>query len=157
MIAISVSLIGFLRYEKYKTRPENLDFFIKLLSAYRLELKWSRKSLDDIVKNFHYKGYESYLKEIVSMLDKKTKLEAYAEENSYFEKMYLTQEDRSVLKYFFSECGKGSMFSELNLCEKTLETLEAKKQEAAAEFKKQGTLSLKLGVLCGVWLAIMLL
>lgn len=45
----------------------------------------------------------------------------------------------------------------MTLCEKTLETLEAKNQEAVAEFKKQGPLSLKLGAVCGAWLAIMLL
>lgn len=157
MIAISVLLQSFLRYEKYRTRPRDLDLFIKLLGAYKLELKWSRKAFDDIVRDFHYKGYDQYLKEVVSMLDKSPKIKAYIEENSRFSSMNFTSDDVAVLKYFFSESGKGSLLSEISLCEKTLETLEAKKLEAEADFKRQGPLALKLGIVGGVWLIIMLL
>ena len=157
MIAVSILLIGFVRYEKYKSRPLDLELFIKLISAYRLELKWSRKSFDEIAGSFHYKGYDSYLNEAVSMIGVKSKSEASMDDNSKFALMNLSDDDAAVLRYFFSESGKGSLLSEVTLCEKTLETLEAKKQEAVAEFKKQGPLSLKLGAVCGAWLAIMLL
>ena len=157
MIAVSILLIGFVRYEKYKSRLLELDLFIKLISAYRLELKWSRKSFDEIAGGFHCKGYDLYLKEAVSMIDVRSKLDAYMDDNSKFALMNFTDDDKAVLRYFFSESGKGSLLSEVTLCEKTLETLEAKKQEAMAEFKKQGPLSLKLGAICGAWLAIMLL
>ena len=91
------------------------------------------------------------------MIDVRSKLDAYMDDNSKFALMNFTDDDKAVLRYFFSESGKGSLLSGATLCEKTLETLEAKKQEAMAEFKKQGPLSLKLGAICGAWLAIMLL
>ena len=157
MIAISILMFGFFRYERYKTRPKDLEFFIKLLYAYRLELKWSKKSFDEIVSSFKYKGYDQYISEAVGMLNHKTKLEAYIEENSKFVNMSFTADDTAVLKYFFSESGKGNLISEINLCDKTIEILEAKKQEAEANFKRQGPLALKLGIVCGAWLIIMLM
>lgn len=157
MIAISILLFGFFRYERYKTRPKDLDFFIKLFYAYRLELKWSVKPFEEITACFKYKGYDKYLNQALSMLNSCTKLGAYIENNTEFLKMSFSEDDISVLKYFFSESGKGNLISEINLCEKTIEILEAKKQEAEAEFKKQGPLALKLGIVCGAWLIIMLL
>ena len=106
MIAVSILLIGFVRYEKYKSRPLDLDLFIKLISAYRLELKWSRKSFDEIAGSFHCKGYDLYLKEAVSMIDVRSKLDAYMDDNSKFALMNFTDDDKAVLRYFFSESGK---------------------------------------------------
>lgn len=157
MIAISTLLFGYLRYEKYKSRPKDIELFITILSAYRLELKWSKKSFDEIVKDFHCKGYDPYLRETSILLGSGSRVNAYIDENKYFSSMNLSSDDTDIIRYFLSESGKGSLMSEMSLCEKALNTLEVKKQEAEAEFRKQGPLVLKLGAVCGAWIIIMLL
>lgn len=157
MISISALLFGYLRYEKYKSRPKDIELFIDLLCAYKLELKWSKKSFDEIVKGFRRKDYDPYLKEASVLSDTGSRVSAYIDDNKYFSSMCLSSDDTDIIRYFLSESGKGSLMSEVSLCEKALNTLQVKKQEAEAEFKKQGPLVLKLGAVCGAWMIIMLL
>ncbi len=157
MIAISAFVFGLMRYEKYKRRPRDIEFFIKLLSAYSAELKWSRKTLDEIISSCVFPDYEQYVDTVKALICAgDSRKDAFTVKNSEYDAMSLTDDDRAVLNCFFAESGRGGLVSEQTLCNRTLDALENAMQNARDELKRHGVLSLKLGAVCGVWIMIML-
>ena len=157
MIAISIFSAGLTRFFRLKKRPAQLSEFITFFEAYLLELNWSRKSVSEITYNFKDGEFAQYINTAKQLSDSYSPAQAYTDMNSYFEHMQLNSDDRAIIRYFFVESGQGSLAGEKSLCEKTLETLKIRLQEAESDYKRQGMLSLKLGILCGIWLIVMLI
>lgn len=156
IVSVSVLLFGFTYFLKYKQRPEQLELFLNIISIYNSELKWSQKSLFEILSDFKSDKYSDYVTEVKTLYSTGHALsEAFIDNNSVFSGFVLNNHDISVLKYFFEECGKNNLLGEISLCEKTIETLSKRKNDALEEYKKLGPLSLKLSFACGIWAAIM--
>lgn len=157
MMLISSVLFGYSRYKTYKSRPKELEIFIRLISAYRLGLNWNKRSLAELLSERPNYGFENYFERARELVTSSTYAEAFIEKNSEFGKMHLTNDDTKILKYFFEESGNGGLVQETSLCDKTVAALTSRKTEAEAESKKLAPLALKLAVLFGVCLLILVL
>lgn len=157
MIAISSMLVALTYYNKYKTRPNSLEWFIKLITHYKFELKWRRNSLIQLVLDYANDEYSEYVSEIKYSASDDSLTERFIDNNSKFESLKLSKEDVIILRNFLNESGKSSLESELSLCDKTLSALEIQKNNATSDFNKMGSLALKLGVICTIWIIIMLI
>ncbi len=157
IIAISVFLIGLSYYLKYKKRPQVLEMFIELLIAYQTELKWSQKSIVEVIETFDSSRCVEYISKVKCLAKNMSIEQAFVDNNSEFDILLLGDNDRLIIKHFFKECGKLSLKSEIDLCDRTINALTAQKNNASLESEKFGTLSLKLGAICGVWVAIMMI
>ncbi len=154
MIAISTIVVGFIYYDKYKRRVDSLHKFVKLLSCYKFELKWSRKDIKDVLKIFKD---DKYIDEVKTLIYECDLCESFIKKNQLFKYLELNKEDENIIVNFLTDTGKGNFETEYALCCKTLECLEKRQEEAAAQFKKLGPLYLKLGIVCAVGLFIMLI
>ena len=156
MIAISCTLIGILYYLNIKARPNELNFFISLLSEYHNQLKWQQKSLEEIVSNFKYNGFENYLITVNKLIKEEGICDSFITKNDLFTAFHLTTDDKKILMAFFEQTGFSGLDTELNLVSKTLSALESLKEEAMAKFKRLGPFSIKLSIVCGIWIIILL-
>ena len=152
IMMISSVLYGLSFYKKYKLRPSSLDVYINLIEKYLLELKWKRKSIYDVIKDF---DNSEYFNEFKILLANNTLKDSAITLNSKYCNLYLTGEDTLILKCFFENTGKSNLESEIVLCNKTLEQLRLQKEDAEINMKKFGPLSLKFCFIIAVWIAIM--
>lgn len=157
MLTVSILLLGIKIYEKYKIRPKALNFFIELLTIYKFELKWSRKTIREIISNYQDASFKDYKSEVISLLNEQSLVNAFIENNNKFSALYLNESDELILRNFFIETGKGGLIAETALCDKTIDILTESKENAALNFKKLGPLTIKLSIICGIWLIIMLI
>ena len=156
MTMISALLFGYSRYNAYKSRPKELNMFISLISAYKLELQWRKKTLSELIDGGLHLGYPEYIDDARRLLAVKSPREAFIECNPHYSKLHLNADDTAVLGYFFEESGKCGLMQEIALCDKTLVVLKARMDDADAERKRLAPLALKLAVLCGIWMIILI-
>ncbi len=155
ILMISSVLLGMSFYKKYKARPEDLNIFITLLNSYIVELKWKRKTFVDVVKQF--KNDNRYLFSFASLLPFNSVLDSAITKNNEFNNLFLEKKDIEILEHFFNNTGKGSMESEVSLCQSTIELLKNKRDEAEIKMKKMGPLALKICIIIGIWIAVIML
>ena len=154
-IMISVFSFGFIRFVNLKKRPEELEMFIKLITEYRTDLKWQQRTFTQVLCEFKAESLAKYFSKAAELSLDSDHLYAFTDGNVYFRELHLSAEDITVIKYFLSKIGKNSLESETTLCQKTLETLESLKTEAVSKYKKSGPLTVKLSLICGIWLAVL--
>lgn len=156
MMGISIFLFGLLNYEKLKRRVDSIKWFLNFLSSYKFELKWSKKSIPELLKRYDKEKSNEYIKETLLNLSTHNLLEAFIDNNTRFKDLKLNDDEINALRYFFSESGKNNLETEVSLCEKTISYFESRAKDADYELKKTGPLSVKLGVICGAWILILL-
>ncbi len=156
ILSISSIVIGLSFYEKYKVRPDSLVMFIELINNYQFRLKMERKSFLDVL--FCADKNDKYIKECKTKAnDKSSLVSAMISENSCFEELMISNDDKIILLNFFNKTGKGSFNDEVNLCTDTLNALNLQLTESKNIFKKSGIFSLKIALAVALWIAIILL
>lgn len=155
IISVSILLTGMGFYEKYNLRPKSLGIFIELLTVYSNDLKLYRKSLSEVIRSLDTS--DDYLKECKRLIHVRPLYEAAVTDNIYFDKLFLSKDDKIILTSFFEKAGKSVLNEESLLCQKTIRALEIQREQASEEMKKMGPLSLKLGAIVGVLAAIILI
>ncbi len=157
IITISIVLIGIIQYIKLKSRPMELDLYIKILTEYCNELKWNQKSLKEVILDFKAVDFNEYINETIRLLHEKDYLDSLFDSNEKYRYFHLNPEDESVLRNFCFQSGNYGIENEIKLCEKTIKTLEYYKTEAETKFKKLGLFSVKIALICGIWAFILLI
>lgn len=157
MIASSFVIVGIMIYDKYKIRSRSLDWFIDLFSAYQGELKWSKKSIFEVLLTLRDDKHKQYVNNVISNYDNMDALSAFVLKNDYFRLFSLNSDDISILKHFFLRSGNSNLQAEVSLCEKTIEALKNAKQVAEGDLNKLGPLYFKLSLICGAWIFLILI
>lgn len=155
-ILISAFSFGFVRFISLKRRPDELELFIKLITDYNTDLKWQQRSFSQVVCEFKSDRFARYIDKASELVCDCDCLYSFIDGNPYFNEFHFSVQDITVLKYFFSRIGKNSLESEISLCQKTLDTLEVLKAEAISKYKKLGPFTVKLSIVCGIWVAVLL-
>lgn len=155
ILCVSIFLFGILFNEKYKTRYKSLCIFYDILNSYAIELKLHRKTISDII--YHFNNNSNYFNKSKTLISTNTIIEAMITQNNYFNELMLSKQDLSIISNFFTNCGKGSYKTELELCTNTLYALEKLKNDAFDSYKKFGPFTVKLSVIASIWIFVILI
>ena len=156
ILSISSIVVGLSFYEKYKRRPDSLLMFIDLINNYQLRLKMERKSFSDIL--FMIDKSDEYIVECKKQARNNLSLGcAMITENSHFEELMLSNDDKTILLNFFNKTGSGSFNDEVTLCTDSLNALNLQLTNSKDIFNKTGVFSIKFALAIALWIAIILL
>jgi len=145
MIAFCIALAYFAS-GKYRLRKSFYAQFERFNETYLTELQYRRKALTEFLRNGSYSGAFS---ETLSRL-----ANGHVVEIGY---PFLTKEEQTDGKYYFSMLGRGDSVSQISFFSSQAKLLSEKKNACAKEAKERTELYLKLGLLSGLALVILVL
>ncbi|MBR2488905.1 MAG: stage III sporulation protein AB [Clostridia bacterium] len=140
ILFICCSAAGFLKSSALKKRADKLSCFIKNL-----------QELSERIRSG-----EGEIKQLCSICFEKN-LGEFENGRFSFSKDFLTKEDISLLSEFFENLGMRDSLREYERCMLYKKLIENKQSDAEGDFRSLSGLYNTLGVLCGVFLIIILL
>ena len=153
-IVFLCTLIGYIFSKKYKVRANFFQSLLYLCQKFDIEINYSRERLKNIFLNLDEKN-KSALKGIdnnyIAFIDKEAPLD---KENLFKGVSFLKDNEKDLIFTFFKSLGRSDVDSQ----SKELKNFQLRFEELAgktnAENKKYGSLSIKLGLICGLMLVV---
>lgn len=140
ILFICCSVAGFLKSFSLKKRADKLSCFIKALSELSERIR----------------GGEGEIKQLCSVCFEKN-LGSFQKGRFSVSKDFLSKEDITLLNEFFENLGMKDSLREYERCMLYKKLLENKQSDAEGDFRSLSGLYSTLGVLCGVFIIIILL
>lgn len=155
-IFILCVFIGYIFSIKYKKRKNFFSSIITLANKLSLEINFSRERLKILIENSDFSS-KKYLYEIdkkfVDFLDKKSELT----EEYLFEKIdFLTKEEKEIVYMFFKTLGRSDVENQTKEIQNFLKRFSQSYEQCESQQKKYGPLSVKLGIVAGLFFAVLI-
>lgn len=149
-------LVGFLFYSKYNKRKKFYTSLIMLAEKLSVEINFSRERLKILVENFDAGVRKNLLgvdEGFISYLEKKDELslQVFSKANC------LKQDEKEFILLFLKTLGRSDVENQTKEISAYISRFDEKKEETTKEFKKYGSLSLKLSVVAGLFFTILLI
>ncbi len=153
-VVILCGFIGYLFSRKYKQRSNFFSALILLCQKFDVEINYSRERLKNI-----FLSLDEKIKKNLSGIDKNYLLyldkEIELEKSELFKNIgFLKESEKDVIFPFFRTLGRSDVDSQSKEIKNYLTRFESLFSSADAENKKYGTLSIKLGVILGLFLVV---
>ena len=157
LIVVFGGFIGFMFSKKYKQRFNFFQALILLCQKFDVEINFSRERLKNIFEGLdekHKRNLYGLDVNFVSYLNKKTELNS----DELFKNInFLKDSEKDVLFQFFKCLGRSDIDSQTKEIKNFQSRFETIANVAEVENKKYGKLSIKLGVIAGLFLVVILI
>lgn len=147
--------IGFIFAKKYKTRENFFMALVMLCQKFDVEINYSRQRLKNIFASLddkQKKALQGIDKNFLSFIDKESPLEKeYLFKNINF----LKEDEKDVIFMFFKNLGRSDVDSQSKEIKNFQSRFEAISNNAIKDNKKYGQLSIKLGIVAGLFIVVL--
>lgn len=149
--------IGYAFSIKYKRRVQFYSALIMLAQKLDVEINFSRERLKKLIETIDEKMKRDLFgvdKNFIAYLDSEGQLDM----NKLFEKCsFLKVEEKEMVFLFFKNLGRSDITGQTKEIQNFLKRFDDNLTKCTAENKKYGALCLKLGVIAGLFLAVILI
>ncbi|MBQ8684889.1 MAG: stage III sporulation protein AB [Clostridia bacterium] len=155
-IVAFTSFCGYILTKKYRKRKLFFTQLNEFNERFLSEISYYRRPIAEFASKYTYKGeFNEFLEKYFEYIDETPRFfeEVFASEGFTF----LTAEEKTVLRDYFSMLGKGNSASQQAYFSSVKERLIKLKTEAEAACKRYGDLYIKLGFLCGLLILILII
>ncbi|MBP3431738.1 MAG: stage III sporulation protein AB [Clostridia bacterium] len=142
---------------KYSKRKKFFSSLISLAEKLALEINFSRERLKVLLQNFDDSSKRNLLgidEKFVEYLDKKCEL---TQEEVFKKADCLKTDEKEAVLLFLKTLGRSDVENQTKEIESFVTRFEETKKKCDEEQKKYGSLSMKLGVVAGLFCAIILI
>lgn len=147
---------GYFLSNKYTKRKKFFSSLISLANKLSLEINFSRERLKVLIENFDDSNKKNLFgvdKKFVDYLDKKSDLN----QQELFSKLdFLKNNEKDYVFLFFRTLGRSDVENQTKEIQIFIKRFCEIKDVCDAEQKKYGVLSLKLGVIAGLFFAVIM-
>ena len=145
LIVAFCTFLGYCAAGKYRARKSFYSQLNAFNEKYLAELKFSRKPLSQLIKEFSFTG------DLAETMGKLQKTRTVAVDFAY-----LTKEERSYIAEYLSMLGRGDSHSQTGYFSAQASLLAESKKKSESEAKSYTELYLKLGLLAGLAFVILI-
>ena len=150
-------VVGFTFFNKYDRRKKFFSSLIMLAEKLTVEINFSRERLKVLIENFNKYTKQNLLgidEGFVSYLDKKTELN----EKEIFKKAdVLKKDEKDFILLFLKTLGRSDVENQTKEIASFTNRFQEMRVISDTEYKKYGTLSLKLSLIAGLFFVIVLI
>lgn len=149
--------VGYLFSLKYKKRQKFFSALIMLAEKLDVEINYSRDRLKKLISEFdeaHKKNLLSVEQNFIDYLDGKCELTS---ENLFKNVTILKASEKDSLFIFFKNLGRSDVENQSKEIKNYIKRFEEMSKTSDVENKKYGSLSLKLGIVAGLFLIVILI
>lgn len=149
--------VGYLFSLKYKKRQKFFSTLIMLAEKLDVEINYSRDRLKKLITEFdesHKKNLLSVEQNFIDYLDGKCELTS---ENLFKNVNILKASEKDFLFIFFKNLGRSDVENQTKEIKNYIKRFEEMSKTSDIENKKYGSLSLKLGIVAGLFLIVILI
>ena len=155
LLACIAILIGYIFSKKYKTRYSFLQSLDMLCQKFDVEINFSRerlKNMFDSLEEKHKRNLYGIDKNFLSYLYKETSLD----KESLFKNInFLKNDEKDVIFMFFKSLGRSDVDSQSKEIKNYQTRFESFSSTANNDNKKYGALSIKFGIIAGLFLIVL--
>ena len=155
ILACVAIYLGYIFSKKYKTREKFFLSLVMLCQKFDVEINYSRQRLKNIFESLDDKQKKSLCgidKNFLSFIDKETPLE---KEYLFNGISFLKEDEKDVIFMFFKNLGRSDVDSQSKEIKNFQSRFETISTNAIKENKKYGSLSIKLGVVAGLFIFVL--
>ena len=148
--------IGVFYSSKFQKRKKFFDALISLADKLSLEINFSRERLNVLIESFdenHKKNLLKVCERYLDFLDKKSEL---TKEFLFEEAKVLKNDEKDLVFMFFKALGRRDVENQTKELQGFVSRFSEVKTKCDAEQKKYGALSIKLGVVAGLFWAVIM-
>ena len=149
--------VGYIISRKYVKRKRFFEGLIAFADKLSLDINFSRERLKVLIENFDINSRKNLLgidTAFLDFLDKKCEL---SNENVFKKADVLKAEEQDLILLFLKALGRSDVENQTKEISGFVSRFVVMKKSCDEEQKKYGTLSLKLGIVAGLFLAIIML
>lgn len=148
--------VGYIFSVKYTKRKKFFSSLITLADKLSLEINFSRERLKVLIENFDSASRKNLLgvdEKFLEYLNKNCELTA----DEIFKKAtILKQDEKDLLLLFFKTLGRSDVENQTKEIQSFVSRFSEIKTQCDAEQKKYGALSMKLGIVAGLFWAVIM-
>ena len=148
--------VGYVFSAKYSKRKKFFSSLISLADKLSLEINFSRERLKVLIENFDQTSKKHLLgldEKFVEYLDKKCELN----QEEMFKKIdILKKDEKDLILLFFRTLGRSDVENQTKEIQSFVSRVNEIKVQCDLENKKYGALSFKLGIVAGLFFAVIL-
>ena len=149
-IALICVLIGYIVSKKYRVRANFFQALLYLCQKFDIEINYSRERVKNIFLNLDEK-YKKDLKGIdvnyISFLDKQVPLD---KDNLFKNITFLKENEKEMIFSFFKTLGRSDVDSQSKEIKNFQTRFDELAKDVNSDYKKYGSLSIKLGIITGL-------
>lgn len=150
LIALICVLIGYIVSKKYRVRANFFQALLYLCQKFDIEINYSRERVKNIFLNLDEK-YKKDLKGIdinyISFLDKQVPLD---KDNLFKNITFLKENEKEMIFSFFKTLGRSDVDSQSKEIKNFQTRFDELAKDVNSDYKKYGSLSIKLGIITGL-------
>jgi len=146
--------VGYIFSKKYSKRAQFFQSLVMLCQKFDVEINFSRERLKNIFLSLDDKQKTKLcglVQNFVSFIEQETSLE---KETLFKGITFLKEEEKEVIFMFFKSLGRSDVDSQSKEAKNYLSRFENFSALANGENKKYGSLSIKLGIIAGLFIFI---
>ena len=144
---------GYVLSKKYRLRKEFYTQFFSFNRSFLSEISFSRRPIEAWTEKKRYSGeFDCTLKSFLASLKS-----GDATLNAFFCPDFLTNDEKSFVREYFSSLGRGNSEGQKGLFTAAEKTICAQKERAEKDAARYCDLYVKMGVLLGLTLLILLI
>ncbi len=148
--------VGYLFSVKYTKRKKFFSALISFADKLSLEINFSRERLKVLVENFDEKQRKDLLGVDVAFLDFLEKKSELSSEVMFKKAEVLKTDEKDAILLFFKTLGRSDVENQTKEINTFVSKFSQMKATCEEEQKKYGSLSLKLGVVAGLFCAVIM-
>ncbi len=148
--------VGFLFSAKYTKRKKFFSALIAFADKLSLEINYSRERLKVLIENFDSKQRKSLLGVDEAFLQYLEKKEELSSETIFKKAGVLKSEEKDAVLLFFKTLGRSDVENQTKEINSFVSRFSEIKTTCDQEQKKYGSLSLKLGIIAGLFCAVIM-
>lgn len=148
--------VGYLFSVKYTKRKKFFSALISFADKLSLEINFSRERLKVLVENFDEKQRKDLLGVDVAFLDFLEKKSELSSEVMFKKAEVLKTDEKDAILLFFKTLGRSDVENQTKEINTFVSKFSQMKAICEEEQKKYGSLSLKLGVVAGLFCAVIM-
>jgi len=148
--------IGYIFSVKYNKRKKFFNALIGFADKLSLEINYSRERLKVLIENFDSKQKKCLLGVDESFLNYLDKKEELSQENMFKKATILKNDEKDAVMLFFKTLGRSDVENQTKEIGSFVTRFSEIKNLCDQEQKKYGSLSLKLGIIAGLFCAVIM-
>lgn len=154
LIAGACVFVGYIFSRKYKRRSNFFQALVMLCQKFDVEINFSKERLKNIFENLDAKQKDKLYGLVENFL-------SYIEQENPLEKdtlfkgiTFLKEEEKDVVFMFFKSLGRSDLASQSKEAKNFLTRFETLASSSNNDNKKFGSLSIKLGIIAGLFIIV---
>ncbi len=154
-IASLCIFVGYAYSKKYRRRANFFSALVMLCQKFDVEIKFSRERIKNIFENIdpkHKQNLCGLTDNFIQFIDQQIPLE---KETLFKNITFLKEQEKDVIFMFFKSLGRSDVDSQSQETKNFQSRFETLASSATNENKKYGSLSVKLGVIVGIFLIVL--